>query len=249
MRNNILTLLVGFLVLVGSVMLFKLGLDKMTDAEAAELENYSQVNVDMNRRMILYRVQPGDTLWGLAERFYGAGKRWDEIARANDIQAGQGLNSGTIIRIPLAAEAESADALSEPPVALPTLSYDEVEAAILPEGREGQIASVRCQFDTDARMHCVAREAEGQAVRISLYSAAEADSAPVSVYLSRGNENLRHMVTIDHDGDGREELYTIWSTDSNGCLSRVLKLVDGQLQVVSETPDDPVAILRLRAGR
>lgn len=249
MRNNILTLLVGFLVLVGSVMLFKLGLDKMTDAEAAELENYSQVNVDMNRRVILYRVQPGDTLWGLSERFFGAGKRWEEIARLNDIKPGQGLNSGTIIRIPLTGEDQTAEALAEPPTPLPTLSYDELEAAILPEGREGQIASVRCRFDTDARMHCVAREADGQTVRITLYAATDADSAAVAVYLSNPNDCLRQMIAVDHDGDGREELFTIWSTDDNACVSRVLKVVDGQLQVVSETPDDPIALLRLRSGR
>ena len=75
MRNNILTLLVGFVVMLGSVMLFKLGLDKMTDAEAASSDAYAQVNVDMNRRAILYRVQSGDTLWSLAQRFYGQGRR------------------------------------------------------------------------------------------------------------------------------------------------------------------------------
>lgn len=34
---------------------------------------------------ILYTVQPGDSLWIVAERFYGDGNRWTEIAQANDI--------------------------------------------------------------------------------------------------------------------------------------------------------------------
>jgi hypothetical protein len=121
MRNNILTLLVGFVVMLGSVMLFKLGLDKMTDADAATTDAYAQVNVDMNRRAILYRVQPGDTLWSLAQRFYGQGRRWQEIARANDMKDTDGLSAGSIIKIPLAAD----DAEPKPAAeAAPATSYD-----------------------------------------------------------------------------------------------------------------------------
>lgn len=30
-----------------------------------------------------YWVQPGDSLWRIAERFYGDGKQWPQLARAN----------------------------------------------------------------------------------------------------------------------------------------------------------------------
>jgi nucleoid-associated protein YgaU len=58
----------------------------------------------MNRRAILYRVQSGDTLWSLAERFYGQGRRWEEIAHANELKNGDGLIAGSIIKIPLAPQ-------------------------------------------------------------------------------------------------------------------------------------------------
>jgi hypothetical protein len=71
------------------------------------------VQVDLQRREILYRVAPGDTLWALAERFYGSARRWPEIAIANKIKEGEGLVSGRLIRIPLSVDAE-ADATPTP---------------------------------------------------------------------------------------------------------------------------------------
>jgi hypothetical protein len=56
MRTNVLTLLVGFVVMCGLVLLFKVGLDKMTSAEAAPAEASAQLKVDVNRRAMLYRV-------------------------------------------------------------------------------------------------------------------------------------------------------------------------------------------------
>jgi hypothetical protein len=54
------------------------------------------------------------------------------------------------------------------------------------------------------------------------------------------------MTSEDIDGDGQQEIYTIWQTANNPATSRILKWVDGALRVVSETPDDPIAVLRLR---
>ena len=251
MRNNILTLLVGFVVMLGSVMLFKLGLDKMTDAEAASSDAYAQVNVDMNRRAILYRVQSGDTLWSLAERFYGSGRRWNEIARANDLTSGEGLAAGSIIKIPLAGESESEAAAPEQE--LPTTSYDEVQEAVT-AGRFGlddeTIDVAMCRMGEDefpSGALCVARNSEQQTVRLSLFNAKEgSDQSPLAVYEAPHGNFLRELTSEDLDGDGEQEIYTIWQTESDACTSRVLKWQNGALQVVSETPDDPLALIRLR---
>src|SRR5690606_10019109 len=114
MRNNILTLLVGFVVMLGSVMLFKLGLDKMTNAGAAAPDSYARLDVDFNRHAILYRVQAGDTLWGLSERFYGSGRRWADITNANGLNPDAGRQAGTIIRIPLARDESEPVTPTEP---------------------------------------------------------------------------------------------------------------------------------------
>lgn len=245
MRNNILTLLVGFVVMLGSVMLFKLGLDKMTDAGAAPADAYAKLEVDFNRRAILYRVQSGDTLWALAERFYGAGRRWPEIAKANGIQADAGLQAGTIIRIPLAKddaepapqpEAVSYDELPEPPGA-PRFAID-----------DSALSVALARLDADkypAGVLCVARTTEDQRVRLNLFDALSGgEGAPVAIYEAPADNGLRELVA-DID---RQELHTVWHTPASACTTRVFKLVNGKLHVVRETPDDPLALLRLRNG-
>ncbi|MCB9894092.1 MAG: LysM peptidoglycan-binding domain-containing protein [Planctomycetes bacterium] len=252
MRNNILTILVGFVVMLGSVMLFKLGLDKMTDADAASTDAYAQVNVDMNRRAILYRVQSGDTLWSLAERFYGAGRRWQEIARANDLSNGDGLVAGAIIKIPLGDQDEFKQQPEETQP-LPTASYDEVEEAVN-AGRFGlddetiDVAMCRVnRVEFPAGALCVARNSEQQTVRLSLFDAAnDGSQSPLAVYEAPKGNYLRELHSEDLDGDGEQEIYTIWQTENDPCTSRVLKWADGKLDVVAETPDDPLALLRLR---
>jgi hypothetical protein len=44
-------------------------------------------------------VKPGDTLWQLAQRYYGDGNRWHRIAKANDV-AGTDLALGDRLVIP-----------------------------------------------------------------------------------------------------------------------------------------------------
>jgi len=52
--------------------------------------------------MRTYTVQPGDTLYGIAVRFYGDGKRWEDIQAANldSVRGPRTLRPGTVLRIP-----------------------------------------------------------------------------------------------------------------------------------------------------
>ncbi|MGW2869664.1 LysM peptidoglycan-binding domain-containing protein [Kitasatospora sp. NPDC001225] len=47
-----------------------------------------------------YTVEPGDSLWAVAERFYGDGSRYLEIAQANGIDDPDLVNVGQVLTIP-----------------------------------------------------------------------------------------------------------------------------------------------------
>jgi nucleoid-associated protein YgaU len=47
-----------------------------------------------------YTVQTGDYLWEIAERAYGDGYKWVEIARANNIQTPDIIHTGNVLKLP-----------------------------------------------------------------------------------------------------------------------------------------------------
>ncbi|WP_309230485.1 LysM peptidoglycan-binding domain-containing protein [Nocardia sp. SYP-A9097] len=47
-----------------------------------------------------YTVEPGDTLWAIAERFYGDGNRYQEIANASGIANPDAIDVGQVVTIP-----------------------------------------------------------------------------------------------------------------------------------------------------
>ncbi|MCP2275262.1 LysM peptidoglycan-binding domain-containing protein [Nocardia amikacinitolerans] len=47
-----------------------------------------------------YTVEPGDTLWAVAERFYGDGNRYQEIADASGIPNPDAIEPGQVLTIP-----------------------------------------------------------------------------------------------------------------------------------------------------
>ena len=47
-----------------------------------------------------YTVRRGDTLWSIAMRTYGNGRRWQEIAQANSIANPQVLRVGQMLVLP-----------------------------------------------------------------------------------------------------------------------------------------------------
>lgn len=47
-----------------------------------------------------HRVKKGDTMWDMAEKYLGDGKRWKEIAKLNNMKSGWDLRVGKDIKIP-----------------------------------------------------------------------------------------------------------------------------------------------------
>lgn len=50
-----------------------------------------------------YTTQKGDTLWGIAKKFYGNGSRWTVIAEANGLSKDSPISSGMKLKIPAKA--------------------------------------------------------------------------------------------------------------------------------------------------
>lgn len=255
MRNNILTVLVGFLLLTGSILLVKLGLDRMTQAEASPVSEVANVQLDLKRREILYRVAPGDTLWSLAERFYGIARRWPEIAAANGIKEGEGLISGRMIKIPLAATTEAPVAPEEP-----VKSMDEEPAPVSQPERpfaiidEAALGATLCRSDEKnfpSGVICVARAAEDLTVSLNIFDAAgKTGEAPIATYTAPAGDCLQNVFAQDATGDGAQEIYSVWRKNDGTVRSRVFSFRDGKLELLCETPDDPVALMHRRnAGR
>jgi nucleoid-associated protein YgaU len=48
-----------------------------------------------------YKVKDGDSFWTIAEKFYGSGARFNDIAKANPSLKSNNLSVGTVLTIPL----------------------------------------------------------------------------------------------------------------------------------------------------
>lgn len=69
-----------------------------------------------------YMVQPGDTLWGIAERYLGDGSRWHDLYAYNNLPSTE-IHIGDVIELPPAdwAEDKAEDPAEKPKGTLPEL--------------------------------------------------------------------------------------------------------------------------------
>lgn len=57
-----------------------------------------------------YETKKGDTLWGIAEKFYGDGSQWTVIADANGLNKDSPITAGMQLKIPAKAASEESQA-------------------------------------------------------------------------------------------------------------------------------------------
>jgi LysM repeat protein len=69
-----------------------------------------------------YTVQPGDSLWIIAQKVYGNGVKYPLIANANDITTTTHLRTGMVLKIPSAPGLVTATPTSAPPLPTPAVT-------------------------------------------------------------------------------------------------------------------------------
>jgi nucleoid-associated protein YgaU len=66
--------------------------------DAGEISSYSTGEVTLTGKT--YKVAEGDNLWTIAERAYGDGQGWVQLAKANNIPNPDLIMPGTTLTIP-----------------------------------------------------------------------------------------------------------------------------------------------------
>jgi LysM repeat protein len=69
-----------------------------------------------------YTVQPGDSLWIIAQKVYGNGAKYPLIAQANDITTTTRLRTGMVLKIPGAPKPSTPTLAPSPPTPTATLT-------------------------------------------------------------------------------------------------------------------------------
>jgi hypothetical protein len=93
----------------------------------------------------------------------------------------------------------------------------------------------------------VARADEDLSVSLNVFDAAgEVGATPLATYTAPVGDCLQNVFALDTDADGTQEIISVWRRGDQSCHSRVFALRDGKLELVCETPDDPIAVMYRR---
>lgn len=98
------------------------------DQEAISTQSETQKMQDTG-----YTVQEGETLWSIAEKTYGDGFKWQEIAKANNITDASSLEKGTKLVMPKLSK-DTSVAVAQPTMTPePTKVTENISVNALPE--------------------------------------------------------------------------------------------------------------------
>ena len=152
---------------------------------AAETEDISQdytVDPEIGR---VYIVKEGETLWDIAEKAYGSGYDWSQIAEANDITLGGSISAGQELFIPSDATIE----IDEPVIPEDTVDDQlavelEKESSELPEIDDETEFVAEVDFETN---------------QVTISTEGGEDNAVESVFADTDSEP--EQISIEHTSD------------------------------------------------
>ena len=101
MTRHIVMVLIGFLVLLCSGLLVTAGLESLALASA----DPAPKNLENTELFLAHQVKSGESLYRIAETYYGNPDGWQTIARANSISSPSQLKAGQLLTIPFPADA------------------------------------------------------------------------------------------------------------------------------------------------
>ena len=101
LSESYLSLVLGFLVvLVGAILIFTFSKNKTYDRINTAASTYQELTSTDQNQNKTYSVVAGDSLWAIAEKVYGSGYNWVDLASANKLENPSLISAGTKLTIP-----------------------------------------------------------------------------------------------------------------------------------------------------
>lgn len=225
---------------------------------STRLDNVAYANDEVGEAPIAYsetfihRVQAGDTLYSISRAYFGDPSYWTLLAEINgisqpgELRAGDPLDIPRMHNVPLLKDVPSSE-LSE------AATDAELQAKLDEYGSKGAEISASANWiklrqndknvyarvikDTDGNRLEIAQEVQGQLNTIA------------SEVVNREWIDFRYAFASDSDGDGFEEINTVWKVGDDEHQRQVYAWKDGELSLGAIVPNDPIAFKYEMANR
>lgn len=115
------SLIYGIITVVVLFVVIALGI-RTLQQNRAEIDDLALSTQNIENNTSKYIVREGDTLWSIAEKTYGDGFKWNEIAKANNITSAAALEKGMTLDIPEIIKTNEESKMDAKITALPTLA-------------------------------------------------------------------------------------------------------------------------------
>ena len=132
LSESYMSLILGFaVVLIGAILVFtfsKISQNRTYDKINTPASTYQKLMspTEKNQKVKTYEVKTGDNLWNIAEKIYGSGYNWVDLAKANKLINPDLISAGTKLTIPDVPKIvvqDSGTSMSNAPPSITTSTY------------------------------------------------------------------------------------------------------------------------------